>query len=96
MSKRPSLAGLARPKPIAGAPAAPPARTSDAPRAPARANAAPSAGGMGTAEDDMHSMTVRISKATSKALKIRAIDEERSVVDLIRDAIDTYLSQHRG
>lgn len=99
MSKRPSLAGLARPKPVAGVaggndttgsgagPASPGGRS--ARRAPAPVS--------GPATDaDMHAMTLRIPKATSKALKMRAIDEERPVTDLVRDAIDDYLSRRRG
>jgi len=97
-TKRPSLAGFTRPKP-GGAPAG--AEAGAAARAPGpagasrRAPASPSVPAV-PPEEDMHALTVRIPKPTSKALKIRAMDEERPVVALIRDAIDDYLRRHRS
>lgn len=98
MSKRPSLAGLARPKPGGAAPAEPPAAGGSAPRAATRGagRGAGAPAAVAPPEVDMHAMTLRIPKATSRALKMRAIDEDRPVTDIVRDAIDAYLAKHRG
>ena len=99
MSKRPSLAGLARPKPVVGIAGGSGATGSSAGPASTHGRSArrATASAVGPSTDaNMHAMTLRIPKATSKALKMRAIDEERPVTDLVRDAIDDYLSRRRG
>lgn len=90
---RPSLDALRRPKP-GGAPPA--------------ASAAADAGGdalvergadrrpPGEGARDERAMTLRLSKDLMRSLKLAAINEERPVSEIIRDAIRAYLKSAGG
>jgi hypothetical protein len=75
MAKRPSLLTMTRPKPAESTRAQPAAA---APR-----------GEEGREAD--HAMTLRLPKSMVRDLKLRSIDEERPVSEIVRDAIKRYI-----
>lgn len=87
---RPSLDAMRRPKP-GGAPPAASAAVADAPPERGADRRPPGEGAR-----DERAMTLRLSKDLMRSLKLAAINEERPVSEIIRDAIRAYLKSAGG
>lgn len=91
-ASRPSLSTMRRPKPGSDAPEA---TLEETKRRNGKQKGKPETE-VASETEDVRAMTLRLPRELMKSLKLVSINEERSVSDIIRDAVRQYLRSTGG